>query len=447
MGIEQMKRRGFSPTTRTFQTFFNGLSRIEDWSIYPKQLTNARSLYDAYQRHVSSIKKHDPSNPELLIDPLAGYIRILGNAGRYQEVFDIYYAMDHEGPLSPNQFIFTAMFHAIVAAKNNVSEGSAKVAADARLLWNQMIKASTRSPGFTIDSFSIVAALNALAGGNQVDHDLAFQITAKYFGLIPDKPKSSDGILPLQPESFAAILKLCNQTKRYEVCSQFLRQVRRRQEETGGVSIIDRLHVEEVLRGELASGGSDVAYHALETLEWMLRQEIIGANGPKIRPALSTYNIVVQACQRDAAWNSATRTFDLMTGYHSHDFMDGSVADTPKQDKRGPGRSFFPNAEFMSWMVRTALTTRNPANIRQSLRMVDYLGFETIFNAQGAGELRNTANKSLKNKAFFGSKFASVVAEAVEFVLDKKVYYARQHEAQKWKMLGDQAQNASKPEQ
>ena len=405
--------------TRTFQTFFNGLSRIEDWSIHPKQLTNARSLYDAYQRHISSVKKYDPGSSELLIDPLAGYIRILGKAGQYQEIFDVYYAMDLEGPLSPNQFIFTAMFYAIVAAKNNVSEGAAKVAADARLLWNQMNKASTRSPGFTIDSFSIVAALNALSGGIKVDHDLAFQITTKYFGLIADKPKSANGILPLHPESFAAILRLCNQSKRHELCSQFLRQVKRRQEDAGGVSIIDRRHLEEILRGELASGESDVAYRAVETLEWMLRQEITGANGPKIRPAMSTYIIVVQACRRDADWKSATRTFDLMTGYHSHDFMDGSVADTPRQDKRGPGRSFPPNAEFMSWMVQTALATRNPANIRQSLRMVDYLGFKNILDNQGTGELKNTT-KILKNQAFFGSKFSSAITEAVEFISDKK---------------------------
>ena len=422
-----MKRRGLSPTTRTFQTFFNGLSRIEDWSIHPKQLTNARSLYDAFQRHISSVKRHDPSNSELLIDPLAGYIRILGNAGRYQEVFDVYYAMDQDGPLSPNQFIFTAMFHAIVAAKDNVSEGSAKVAADARLLWNQMNKASTRLPGFAIDSFSIVAALNALSGGNKVDHDLAFQITTNYFGLIPDKSKSANGILPLHPESFAAILKLCNQSKRHEVCSQFLRQVKRRPEEIGGMSIIDRRHVEEVLRGELASEGSDVAYRALETLEWMLRQEITGPNGPKIRPALSTYIIVVQACRRDADWKSATRTFDLMSGYHSHDFMDGSVAEAPRQDKRGPGRSFPPNAEFMSWMVQTALSTKNPANIRQSLRMVDYLGFENILNVEGTGESKNST-KILKNKAFFGSKFSSAITEAVEFISGKGT---RPHEAKK----------------
>jgi len=209
------------------------------------------------------------------------------------------------------------------------------------------------------------------------------------------------------------------------------------------MSIIDRLHIEEILRGELASGGSDVAYHALEILEWMLRQEIIGSNGPKIRPALSTYNIVVQACRRDADWKSATRTFDLMTGYHSHDFMDGSVADAPRKDKRGPGRSFSPNAEFMSWMLRTALSTRNPANVRQSLRIVDYLGFETILNGQGAGEL-NSASKILKNRAFFGTKFASAVVEAVNFVLDKKVHYARQSEAEKWKMLSSQARDVSK---
>jgi hypothetical protein len=116
-----------------------------------------------------------------------------------------------------------------------------------------------------------------------------------------------------------------------------------------------------------------------------------------------------------------------MTGYHSHDFMDGSVAETPRQDKRGPGRSFSPNAEFMSWMVQTALATKNSANIRQSLRMVDYLGFENILNVERAGELKNTT-KILKNKAFFGSKFSSAITEAVEFISDKK---SSPHEAEK----------------
>lgn len=101
-----MKRRGFSPTTRTFQTMFSGLSRIEFWSSHPKQLAHARSLYDSFKRHLDSIKKDDPQSPDLTVTPLTSYIKILGAIGAHQEIFDIYYEMDSEGPLAPNQFIF-----------------------------------------------------------------------------------------------------------------------------------------------------------------------------------------------------------------------------------------------------------------------------------------------------------------------------------------------------
>ncbi|KAF8165351.1 hypothetical protein B0H34DRAFT_831012 [Crassisporium funariophilum] len=434
-----MKRRGFSPTTRTFQTFFGGLSRIEDWTIHPKQLTNARSLYDAYQRHVASIKRHDPDDPELTTNPLSGYIRILGSAGQYQEIFDVYYAMDKEGPQAPNEFIFTAMFQAIAAAKDDVKEGGAKVAADARLLWTQMTKASKKAPGFSIDSYTIVAALNALSGGNDIDHEMAFQITSQYFGLIPNKTTSLPGTIPLQPESFAAILRLCNQTKRYATCSQFLQQVKRRPEAVGGVSILDRAHMEEILKANQALGEAGLAYHALETLEWMLRQEITGSNGPKIRPALSTYNLVMQACWRGADWNSATRTFDLMTGYHSHDFMDGAVTKAPRLDQRGAGRNLPPNAEFMSFMLRAALATRNRADMRQALRIVDYLGFEELVHKRG--NVQNESNKIVRNRAFFASKLAAAIVDTVKFVLEEDGKFAKPADAKSWKALAKQAQS------
>ncbi|KDR83746.1 hypothetical protein GALMADRAFT_219578 [Galerina marginata CBS 339.88] len=422
-----MKRRGFSPTTRTFQTFFNGLARIDHWSTHPKQLVNARSLYEAFQRHVSSLKRHDPNDAELSIDPLAGYIRILGNAGLYQEVFDVYYAMDQDGPLAPNQFVFTAMFQAIAAAKNDTTEGSVKVAADARMIWGQLIKASKKSPGFTPDSHTVVAALGALAGGNQPDHELALRLVTQYFGLETDKSVSKPGMFPLQPESLAAILRLCNQSENYALATKFLQQVKRRPDDIGGVSILDRAHMEEVLRAELTLRETGLGYHAVETLEWMLRQEITGPNGPKIRPGMSTYNLVIQACRRSGDWNGATRTFDLMTGYHAHDFMDGSVAAVPRFDKRGLGRNLPATAEFMSFMLRVALGTKNRADMRQALRIVDYLGLE------------NLTTKSVKQRDFFGTKLASAVIDAVNTVLEEQGKYTRLEEAMKWKVLAGEA--------
>jgi hypothetical protein len=402
-----MKRRGFSPTTRTFQTMFMGLSRIEDWSTHSKQLDNARSVYDSFQRHMTSVKKDDSASAELSVGPLAAYIKILGNAGYYQELFDVYYAMDTEGPLAPDQFVYTAIFQALsVSGKQD----RIKVSADAKLLWNQMQKASHKSPGFQIDAFLITSALIALSRGRPADQSLAFQIIRDYFGLTtPDDPPST-GTIPLTPQSFAAVLLLCSQSEKYHLCDHFLLQVKKRPEALGGASILDRAHLEEVLKARLSLKDSGTALYCLELLEWMLREEITGRSGPKIRPALSTYNVVLTACWRDADWRSAARTFDLMTGYHSHDFMDGAVSVTPRLDKRAPGRNLVPNAETLSTLVRTALASHSRANVRQCLRIVGYLGVDDLFSTK---ETTNDTKKSAKNRAFYASKLASAVIEAV----------------------------------
>lgn len=435
-----MKRRGFSPTTRTFQTMFTGLSRIEHWSSYPKQLENARSIYDSFQRHMTAVKKEDPNSSELSVNPLASYITLLGDAGQYQEIFDVYYAMDSEGLLSPNQFIFTAMFQAL-SAKHDASSSpnstiNMKNAADAKLLWTQMLKASRRAPGFQVDSFIVTSALTTLSRGRSTDQDFAFEIVRDYFGLTAPGETPSTGTLSLSPQSFAAILKLCNSSRKHALCDHFLQQVKKRPEVLGGVSLLDRLHIEEVLKARLSLPASGSSIYTLDLLEWMLRQEITGRNGPKIRPAISTFNLVMTACWRDADWKSATRTFELMTGYHSHDFMDGAILDPPRFDKRAAGRNLVPSAETMSSLVRTAYTTRDHANVRQCLRIVDHLGVYQYFARKSETD---PSNKAAKSKAFYVSKLASALVDSAMFILDSRdKMHASPEEARRWKALADQ---------
>ena len=431
-----MKRRGFSPTTRTFQTMFNGLSKIEHWATHPKQLANARSLYDAFQRHIATVKKHDPTSSEISSNPLASYLKILGAAGQYQEVFDVYYAMDAEGPFAANEYIFTAMFQALsTSAFASTDQGGAKTAGDARLLWTQMLKASNKTPGFSVDSYSVVAAITALSSGSKTDQDLAFQIVKEYFGLATGGDKPSAGRLPLGAESLAATLRLCNRTQQYSACLDFFKQVKRRPEDTGGVSVLDRAHIEEVLRALSLSEEPGLAYRSLDTLEWMLRQEITGPNGPKIRPAISTYNLVLAACWRGVDWNSATRTFELMTGYHCHDFMEGSLADPPRLDKRAPGRNLAPTAESLSSMVRTAFASKNRANMRQCLRIIDFLGLRDLWHLGGV-----ESKKSLKHHTFYLTKLAAALLEMVDYVLKgNRKHASSEKEFIQWNALAEEA--------
>ena len=435
-----MKRRGHSPTTRTFQTMFSGLSRIENWSTHTKQLANARSLYEAFQKYILAIKKTDPDSSDLSIVPLAAYIKILGNAGCFQDIFDVYYAMDAQGPLAPDQLIFTAIFQALTPRVETIGDQPVpylKNAADAKLLWNQMLKTSRKSPGFPIDSFIASAAITALTRGCTSEQSLAFEITRDYFGLCSVGDPTPKDIIPLQAPSLSAVLRLCNYVRKHDLCLDFLQQVKRRPEDIGGPSILDRGHMEEVLRAHLALSSENPKYdggdQALRTIEWMLRQEILGNNGPGIRPTYSTYSLVMTACWRSADWASAARTFDLMTGYHVHDFMDGAVAEVPRQDKRSPDRYVPVTPEIASSMIRAALNSGNRANMRQCLRIVSHLGLDEIVGRR-VDDIES--NKATKNRAFFISKLNSAILGIVERVRTDR---DSPEEAEKWNRLSSRA--------
>ncbi|KAL4260784.1 Pentatricopeptide repeat-containing protein [Pleurotus pulmonarius] len=451
-----MKRRGHSPNTRTYQTMFSGLSRIENWSSHPKQLANAHALYDYFQRHISSVKKHDPQSPQLSTIPLSYYIKILGETGHYQTIFDVYYALDGEGPMAPDQYIYTAMFTALAGKKMTV-QGTATF--DAKLLWSQMLKASQRSStGFDVDPHLVTAAISALTHGPATDKSFALKLIREYFGLTkPGDPPNPIGMIQLTPPALAAALHLCNVSGDHQLALHFFRQVQERPERHGGVSVIDRLHVEEALRayGSLASAGSasPYAYDALKLLEWMLKREHTAPRGEgiKVRPAASTFNLVLSACWHSSDWESAMSALQLMTGYHVADFSDkavlahGSPDVLPKVEKRSAGRNLIPDAETLSTIVRTAHSTRNRAHVRQALRIVDHFGADKLFGFNG-NEM--PSRKQVKRGSFYQSKLAESIVSSVEFVLGKnkigKPGEERKEpwsmeEAQRWRALALQA--------
>ncbi|KAJ7283656.1 pentatricopeptide repeat-containing protein [Mycena rebaudengoi] len=433
-----MKRRGFSPTTRTFQTMFSGLSRIEVWSAYPQQLKNARTLYDAYQRHIEAVKKHDPTSPELSIDPLPAYITLLGNAGQFEEIFVLYYSLAAAGPLAANKFLFTAMFRALSTTNAGLTSAQyAKNATDAKVLWGQVLKASENS-GLDIDAFLVTAAVIALSKGQSLEQKLAFQLVREYFGLVTTGEAPVAGKIPLTSPGLNAALLLCNNSHKAAECIHFFQQVTKRPEASGGANIVDRLHGEEVLKARLALVAPGAAHLSVETLEWMLRREISGEDGPRIRPAISTFNLVLLACWRGADWKSAIRAFNLMTGYHCHDFMDGAVASSPRVDKRPKGKNLVPTAEIMSCMLRTALATQNTSNMRQCLRIIDHFNDkESNLFVENKKRPITESHKALKNWAFHVVKLAAALIETVDHVVASGATVA--DEQLRWTQLKQEA--------
>ncbi|XP_006460094.1 hypothetical protein AGABI2DRAFT_202788 [Agaricus bisporus var. bisporus H97] len=430
-----MKRRGHSPTTRTYLTIFNGLARIEDFSRCTQQLKNARSLYESFRSHIESVKRHDPSSRELSIDPLASYIKILGNARCYREIFDVFYSLDTDGPLAPNPLIFTSIFQTL--ASQLEPEAKALPQVNVKLLWSQVIDASKRQNDFVIDSHLATSAISALTRGQTPDHDRAFHIARDFYGLCVPGTQSVQGKLFLTAQTLSAILRLCNVSRNYDICIDFFNQVKRRPSNTGGVELLDRLHLEEVLRAHQSLNVKSSAYQSLQLLQWMLRQELTGPNGGIIRPQASTFNLILLTCWHSADWNSATRTFDLMTGYHSHDFMDGAVASVPRLDRRSNDRNIMPTAESMSSLVRTAYATKSRSHMRQCLRIIDHVGLDKLLAR--TTETSDGSRKTIKNRGFYVAKLASAIVEMVEYVLAGGTEAKYSEQAKKWRAFAERA--------
>lgn len=454
-----MKRRGLSPTTRTYQTMFSGLSRLEHWPTHTLQLTHAHQLYDFFLKHLQTVKYHTPGSEELTVAPLAKYIKILGDAGDFQRIFDIYYAMDSEGPLAPSQEIFTAMFQ--VMANRRLADGDEGAifhnqnGSTTKLVWTQMEKASKKSPGFEIDSHIIAMAIKALARGRPTDQEFALDIVRDHLGLVrPGETTTSPAAANLTVHTLAAALESCNEMQKPRVCIHYLSQVMHPRYSTprgvrAKAHVVDRGHVEQGLLAYLTLAKAKVpgqSTQALDTLQWMLKSEITQSN-IKLRPRSSTYNLVLKACHNAGDWAGAMRTFEMMTGYDAGDFADleqGSVRSKPVMTIRSKGRNISPDAEVMSSMVRTATMTQLPAHIRQSLRMVDHINIHSLFahNKVNGAKDGLITKKEFKLEAFYQKKLALALVEGIDTL--KRAEAGRQLiEDSRWSQWGH-LQNAAR---
>jgi len=151
----------------------------------------------------------------------------------------------------------------------------------------------------------------------------------------------------------------------------------------------------------------------------------------------------MMACWRSVDWNSATRTFELLTGYHAHDFMDGVCAEAPRFTQRSKGRNLEPSAEFMSAMVKTALATKNRANMRQCLRIVDHIGMKELLSKTTT--TGTYSRKVVKSQNFYALKLAGAIVDTVQYVLPGDSGRRRPSEAEvkRWEALASTAGKAT----
>lgn len=440
-----MKRRGFSPTLQTFTTFFGAFQSLGDWSKHTKMLENVHRLHDSYQQYTEHVKAIDPASPELSVAPVTGYIKILTDAGLYQRMFDVLHAMADEGPLAPNQFTFAALFRGLSwrRATSGGPEAQAAMcarnASDVKLLWRQMLKIAEKNPQFEFDSHLITPAISALASGSPSDQLFAFDIVRDYLGLTKPGETPQPPRVQLSTHLLGEVLYLCNSSQKYRLGVHFFRQV---VDHPDNRAIITHRHVETVIRlfaGMSMMGSDEASAQALETLEWLLQEEASARNAGDLRPTITTFSLVLNVCWRNGDWASATRTFELMTGYNPDDFADGSRVKEPEMQKRSPGRNIKLDTPAMAHIAHTALASQELANMRQCLRIIDHIGAERLLHRPKALVDQSRSSQFMNDLEYYLAKLAKDLMEIVDEVVAKEPEMCSEEERERWKKIKSQA--------
>ena len=391
---------------------FKGLSQIHDWSNHPKQLANVHALYHYYLDYTQSIKYHDPGNvAQLSLTPLVIYISILGAAGDIQKMFDVYFAMDQDGPHAPNRFVFTAMLRAITNYPQRAGVMSVRDAAasDAKHVWLQIEKTMQKRPDFELDSRLIAATIHALTRGRPADQNLALDVIAHHLGLTrPGHPDPFKLSPHLNYWTLDAALQVCFAMQKFRLCVHFMHLIMDNLDfdQHDVRALVARSHIHKLLRAHASLAmlaSPHESSQAIDALEWCLKNDAI-YDIPDLRPDVRTYHLVLVTCLRTSDWEGATKSFRLMTGIQTDSFNESEGKAPPRVQKRPEGRNITPNVETMSFIMRIALQTKDNTKALQAFWLSEYVGIDNLLQDKVA-------------EPYYRASFARALASIVDQVL------------------------------
>ena len=454
-----MRKRGIRPNVRTYNVLLSGLSRIEDWEEYSVQFKNAKALWQGFLQRIEQLKKIDPMNGEIRSDPAAFYISILAANKDYNAMFDVLNDLDEEGPFSPTEFTYAKMLQSLVyrtqLAPGDTENVAYRNASDAKLLWKQLTKRAVNNPELVSDRV-VMYFIKALIKGRPADQLYAFDISHDYLGLSKPGEEAPPKRVEVAPMTLDAVLLLCIITHKHRLCIHYVQQIIDEAIANDRKAIIDRGHMEKVLRSYAAmtiAGSVGESDRAVETIEWMHKYHALGWN---VKPEASTYGWGLMSCWRGGDWASAARITELMTGCHAEDFSDDPKTSPPRMDRRTKSQMFVPDARDMSCLLRAALASGEVANMRQCLRMATFFGglrsssgtkYMDVYLAHGqlSGAVPES-NVPKRDEPFYSTKVVSTLADVLKRVLEGTDPAADTPEMKTWRKLRVRAKKTPVPQ-
>ncbi|KAH9965866.1 hypothetical protein BC827DRAFT_1094939, partial [Russula dissimulans] len=198
-----MKRRGFMPNLRTYATLMSGYAAIEDWGPFTMQLEYVHSVYGKLKQHVEKSPNHpvdDPSSYEsrdasfvLYVTRL--YISVLGKVGLHQKAFDVFHALDTDGPLAPDPIVYGSLLTVLADRVRSTPGGAdgaetvAQTVSNAKYVWRRHVRSLEKHPEQVVTPRSVESIIRVLSRGGPSDHELMLDILRDFCGL--PRPRES----------------------------------------------------------------------------------------------------------------------------------------------------------------------------------------------------------------------------------------------------------------
>ncbi|KAF8680857.1 PPR repeat family [Rhizoctonia solani] len=351
---QQMKRRHIVPTISTYTSFMSAYAHAKPKNLTAIQLERIHKLYKDWSNLAASARTENAINAITWVPPAAAYISVLGNAKLYQSIWDVFYDLETEGPLAPNQFVFTNMFvafHKRTTTSTNTLDGATSKdavsandisanfdpngidtvaptpssdikiqnAQDARLLWRLLLRALERCP-FPVDSHLVVAALRALQHGEKPELDLALEIIDKYLNLrAPSAPAPSktSKALKLNFRLLDVALSVCNAAKRPDLTRHFLDVLTA--PEHPQRYLVNAGAMNHLIKAYISLGDTR---QVIRTIDWMIREGAL-PGGLDVMPGGSSWSMALRGCLDAQDWSAAkTLTKRLASTVNSKRIID-----------------------------------------------------------------------------------------------------------------------------
>jgi len=388
-----MKRRRVAPTTRTFLTVLVGVTKIEDWTKNTALLKRVHAVYQQCLAHLEDLRHKNPLHPDLIPWPINAYIKVLGNAKMWPQIFDVFWSMKDYAP--PDETTYAIILQHLRNRKDlrsqfckvdsslddeiakwedahGVAEGEQlasttsgeqipnsgsvkdaeddvpsekqvdnRNAQDAHTIWDALIKCASVTGNVgtkvCVNEHHVEAMLRLMARGGPEDQRFGFNIVRTFLPplRLSGEKKAKDvppNTVSINKYTLDATLELCSLSGKPGAAIEFFRIVTDRSEKNELWKVLDEKHMTYILKAYadvISSHG--VLSDGREAVAVL--EWMFGCVKEKdqtpLTPNMRHCMYVLTAAANGGDVSSVLRVYELMTGHQRGEFMDG--APPPKQ--------------------------------------------------------------------------------------------------------------------